>query len=324
MHKLINMIRSIPYETKLLYTTTVTMTAGLVMTMGKIIFGVFTDIILCAVGAFNLMLLIAKLGCVIGIRKNKTFNNRNTFTAIFLFFGGLLYSVYMSLNLLLDIPQDGYSMVTAIIIATISFTELAIAIYGLIRTKEKGHYYRNIKIISFASSLIAIMTAQIAILSFTNETDVSHFNSYSGIAVGGITMLLAIYVYFAPQISTIDRQHNTFKLVEVEKNMLIDMKQKSINLLLIKSKIYGDIIYQAFVENDIIDGNIVKKRGVWSQSHVIVKIICIILSEILIFVWAIGYIVYFMRTIDMSLKLHKKMLSNGFNGSNTVANRGYN
>lgn len=288
------------------------MTVGFIVAIGKILFGVFTDVILCAVGAFNLMLFIAKLGCVIGIRRNKGFKNRNTFTAIFLFFGGLLYAIYMSLNLYLDIQQDEYPMAVAIIIAAIAFTELGIAIYGLIRTKEKGHDYRNIKIISFASSLIALMTAQIAILSFTNETDVSQFNSYSGIAVGAITMLLAIYVYFAPQISTIDREHNTFKLIINENNKIVDVSQGNVELMLVKSKIYGDYVYQASVENDVVDGKIIKKPGIWKSLHIVVKIICIILSEVLIFAWIIGYAIYFVRTIDMPRKLQKKMIDNGF------------
>lgn len=304
--------RSIPYERRIIYTATVTMSISSVIAAGKILIGVFSDLVMCAVGVFNILLVIAKLSCVLGVIQNKGFKPRNTFTAVFLFFAGLVYVLYMGASLIFEIPQKEYTRFMSIMTAAIAFTEMGVAIYGLIRTKRKGHYYRNIKIISFVSALTALMTAQIALLSFFHGRDLTVSNSYSGMGLGIITMLIAAYVYFAPQLSTIGREHNVFICSRPQENKLIDMSQSSVEITLCKSKIYGDYIYRAEIDGNKVDGNIVKAAGIFRRMHLALKIICIILSEILVFAWLAGYAVYFVRTADMPTKLKKKMRQNGF------------
>ena len=315
MKKIISKIKSVPYERRLIAISTVTTTINSVVAAGKILVGIFSDMVMCAVGTFNILLMIAKITCIAGERRRKPFGKRNLFTAVFLFFAGLVYSVYMSASLVLDLPRPEYTMTSSILIAAIAFTEMGVAVYGLIKTKRRGHYYRNIKIISFVSALIAIMTAQISLLSFSytgDKIDIVRANACSGTGIGVITMLLAVYVYFAPQISTIDREHNVFKLVCSEKNKLLDMSAGESELLLCKSRIHGDYVFDVKIADDLADGHIKKNCGFWKGLPLAVKIIFIVLSEILVFVWAISYAVFFFRTIDMPNKLKKLMENNGF------------
>lgn len=318
MKKVISKIKSIPYEKRLIATSTVTTGVNTVIAASKIVVGIFSDLVMCAVGVFNILLMIAKITCIVGARKNKPFGKRNMFTAVFLFFAGLVYALYMGASLVFDMPQKHYSMWTSIMMAAIAFAEMGVAIYGLIKTKRRGHYYRNIKIVSFVSALIAIMTAQVALLSFTENNHLTANNAYTGIGIGIVTMLLAVYVYFAPQISTVDREHNIFRLVDPRANKIADMTADRAEILLVKSKIHGDYVFSAETDGDLLDGHIKKTHGFWKGLPLVVKIIFIILSEILVFVWAISYAVYFFRTLDMPARLKKLMETNGFEFVRTV------
>ena len=310
--KIIDRIKNLSYEDALIYSTTVTVCAGALFAVGKIVMGIIFDPILIAAGAFSAMLAVAKLTCIIGAKKNKEFRKRNTFTAIFLFLGGLLYALYMSFSLYLDVQEKEYSMYMAIGTAALAFGELGFAIFGLAKTKRKAHDYRNIQIISLASALISLMTAQIALLAFMQQEGAGVYNSYSGIGVGVVTMLMAIYVYFAPQFSTIDREHNVFRLSDEARNHLVDKSYANAEIMLCKSSIYGSYVYRFSVNADVVDGRIERTKGFWTKLPLLIKILFIILSEILVFVWLIGYAVYFVRSVDMPGKLRKQMEKNGF------------
>lgn len=205
------------------------------------------------------------------------------------------------------------SMVYVLLLAFISFVELGFAIAGLIRTKNKGHYYRNIKIINFCVALIAILTTQMSILNMYSESGLVNIeNAYSGIGVGIFIALCAIFILSAPKISVIDREHNVFKLENKTKNKLIDLNNATVEILLSWSTVYGSYVYRATVKDGITDGHIERNKSLWRRMHLFWKIICCILSEILLFVWLLGRLLLFFRTINLPKRLERKMNNNGF------------
>ncbi len=310
--KIIDKIKNLSYEEALLYSTAVTMCGGALFAVGKIITGIIFDPVLIAAGAFSVMLAVARLTCLIGAKKNKEFRKRNTFTAVFLFLGGAAYTGYMIIPLKLGAAPKEYSVYMAVATAALAFGELGFAIYGLIKTKRKSHDYRNIQIINLASALISIMTAQIALLAFMKEDGAAVYNSYSGIGLGAVTMLMAVYVYFAPQFSTVGREHNVFRLSDGSLNRLVDLTCANAEILLCKSSIYGSYVYKFSVSGEEADGRIERSAGFWHKLPLLIKILFIILSEILVFVWLAGYAVYFVRSVDMPAKLKRIMEKNGF------------
>jgi len=303
-------IKNSTYEQRLLITTATTATLGLAAAVAKILFGVFFDPILCAVGAYGLFLTIAKIQCVLGAAKKRSFEKSNLLIALFLFLAGLGYIGYMSIALGIGYAPKKHSLFVAVIIAAIAFFEMGLAIRGLVKTKKHGHLYRDMKIISFSSAASAILTAQIALLSTLSDTVTPNF--YTGIGLGAVTCLLAVYVYFAPRFSTFDREHNVFVLKDPEKNTLVDMESPAFSLPLKHSRIYGKYEYRASVTGDTVDGHIVKHSDFFKRQHILVKILLIILSEILVFVYAVGYAIWFCRTADMPTRLKRKMQKNGF------------
>lgn len=310
--KLIDKIKALSYEQTLICTATVTMIGGALLAVGKIITGLIADPVLIAAGAFSAMLAAAKLTCILGARKNKEFRRRNTFTAAFLFLGGLAYTGYMIIPLKFELAAKEYSMFTAVATAALAFGELGLAVYGIAKSKRKSHDYRNVYIINLASALISLMTAQIALLAFTGQEGASVYNGYSGIGVGVLTMLTAIYVYFAPQFSAIDRERNVFRLSDGALNRLVDMSCANAEIMLCKSRIYGSCVYKYSVNGSEVDGRIERSKGFWKGLPLLIKILFIILSEILVFVWLSGYAVFFVRSADMPGKLKRIMTGNGF------------
>ena len=312
MKNLLKKYKEMTYEERTVFITSVTTALNSVVAVAKIVFGLFTDFILCITGIFSALLLLAKLQCILAAKTEKvSFETRKLWTSIFLLAAGAVYIFYSARTLILDVEAEKYSGVVSIVVAAFGFGEMGLAVVGLIQTRKKGFLYQNIRIINFASALTAIMTAQVALLS-AYSTGAGEFNAYTGMAVGVITLILAEYVYFAPQIETMDREYNEFCLRDGTKNSLVDMQSEKVEVTLYESKIYGNYSYCAEVKGDRLEGKIVKGEGFFPKTPLVWKILLIILSEILIFVWFFGYLGYFFRTANMPKQLELKMQENGF------------
>lgn len=146
--------------------------------------------------------------------------------------------------------------------------------------------------------------------SVTGIVDIA--NAFTGIGVGTFIALCAIYILFAPKISVIDREHNVFVLQNAAENKLIDLNAETIKIRLSRSPVYGSYIYRAAICGDVIDGHIVREQSLWKRMHVAWKTVCCILSEILIFVWLTGRMIFFFRSINLPKRLEIKMKNSGF------------
>ena len=321
MRDFISKYRSLPYEEKMLYTTVLSMCLNAVLAIGKILFGLFFGFVFCIAGTFNAFMFLAKHECFLGIKTNKkTFEERNKMISIFLFVASIIYIIYMARLVFFDVKVYDYTMIMGIMIACVSFVELGVAIYGLFRVKKSGHYHRNIKIINLCSALTAIILTQIAILTFTGTPNVNMLNGFSGMGVGVVALLLAIYIYFAPRVSIIDREHNKYVLVKKENNSLVDLEKESGVIVLKKDKIHGDYQYCYNVENGVVDGHISKTKWVWYRWNIYIQILVIVLSEILIFVYAITRLIYYFRCLRLIQELDELMIKNGFEKVNLDIN----
>ncbi len=314
MRNLISKYREMPFEQKTILKTIIGLCFSAVLACGKLVIGLFTDYNMISIAVYTFGILLAKFECVLGVKTNKrTFKQRNILTAVFLFVSSIFYIGFMCRMFFIERHIKSQSMVYVLLLAFISFVELGFAIAGLIRTKNKGHYYRNIKIINFCVALIAILTTQMSILNMNSETGVGNIaNAYSGIGVGIFIALCAIFILFAPKTSVIDREHNAFKLENETKNKLIDLNGETFEILLSWSTVYGSYVYRATVKDGIIDGHIERNKSLWKRMHLFWKIICCILSEILLFVWLIGRLFFFFRSINLPKRLESKMNNNGF------------
>lgn len=166
-------------------------------------------------------------------------------------------------------------------IAFMSFLEFGIAIKGCFTAYGKGHYYRNIKLISLCSAMTAIALTELAIMSFSSKEAHNELDGLLGIIVGIIMILIGIYIFFAPRISIVDRKHNSYKAMDASQ-----FTCEEFTIQLTHSKLYGNYVYHAKLEDEIIDGVIHKEKSPIFNWPIWIKIGIIILSEILIF-WVV-------------------------------------
>ena len=314
MQHWIRKYRELTFEQKTILKTVIGTCFSALLAAGKLIIGIFTDYNLVTVAVYTFGLLLAKTECVLGAKSDKMpLEKRNKLTAVFLFLASAVYIGFMSRMFFVERTIKRRGLIYVVLLAFISFCELGFAIAGLFRTRDKEHSYRNIKIINFCVALIAILTTQMTILNMQSEGEtLSIANAWSGIGVGIFIALCAMYIPVAPKISVVGREHNTFVLKDASANHLIDMGEEKTQLMLCKSVVYGDYLYRARIEGDIVDGDIVRGESLWKRMHISVKILCCILSEILIFVWLIGRMIFFVRSACLPQRLSKKMLLHGF------------
>jgi cbb3-type cytochrome oxidase subunit 3 len=314
MKNLIRKYKELSFEQKTIIKTILGLCFSAILASGKFVIGLFTDYNMISIAVYTSGILLAKLECVLGAKSNKlTFKQRNILVAFFLFLSSVFYIGFMCRMFFIERRLKNNSMIYVLLLAFISFVELGFAIAGLLRIKNKGHLYRNIKIINFCIALVAILTTQMAILNMTSETDVvSIANAYTGIGIGIFIALCAVYILFAPKISIIDRENNVFELKDETKNKLINMENDTAEIPLCRSKVYGSYIYCATIANGQVNGNIERGTTLWKHMHILLKILCCILSEILLFVWLIGRLIFMFRSINLPRRLENKMSKNGF------------
>ncbi len=312
MGNIIKKYYKLSYEQKVFTNTILSIVFSSLLIIGKFIVGIFSDMIMCVVALYSLFILLSKLQCILGLKnKKKSFDTRNKLISIFFFLAGLIYIFYMGRLVIFDIPKQQYNRLYSILYAFIAFLEIGLSIFGLFKVRKKGHFYRNIKLVNFVTSLTAILTIQIMLLSFDIETNTNLYNGFTGIAIGLLTIILAIYIYFAPKISIVDHEHNVYELVAANKNK-IEIHNSELEVVLLKSKIYGNYLFKAKMQANNVDGYIIKENYFWKNLNIFIKILCIILSEILIFIYAIGALIYFIRTFHILEKLDTIMNENGF------------
>lgn len=313
MINLFRRYKEMSFEQRTVLHTVIGLCFSTVFACGKFILGLFSDYNLCIIAVYTIALLLSKLECVLGVKSQKlSFKTRNILLSCFLLLSSIVYIAFMCRMFFIDRKVKEYGLNYVVIVAFISFAELGFAIAGILRTKNKSHFYRAVKIINFCIGLIAILTTQITILDFCAESGADFFNACTGVGVGCTIAILAVYILVMPKISVVGREHNAFILKDEAENKLVNMQNSLFEIPLCNSKIYAPYIYRADICGDKIDGYIQRGESLWKRMHIILKILCCILSELLIFVWFAGRFIFFIRSANLPKQLEKLMLENGF------------
>ena len=310
MTQLISYYRGLSFQQKTIFTTRFSILINLLLGIGKFILSFFLGIFFLVAAIVNFFIMLTKLECYLGVKypNKKSFEYRNKCVGIFLLIAGLEYAIYMGRMIFTDVRIMNYDMILGIIIACVAFVELAIAIKGCFNSLGKGHYYRNIKLTSLCSALTAIVLTEVALTSFASEIDLRIINGLVGMIVGVVIVLISLYVFIAPKISVIDKEYNVYKLKESYKPMI----NKQIKIELTKSKFYRNYVYLGNVEGIKVVGNITQtKSPIWSWNIYLLCLV-ILLSEILIFPYAIGALVFHFKSRNVIVNLDNKMIERGY------------
>ncbi len=309
MKSLIKQYRELSFEQRTMFHAKFSIIFNFILACGKIVLGFFVNSVFFVTGTVNIFMMLSRYECYVGATKpnRKSFQFRNTCIGIFLILAGLQYMFYMILLLIARFETRSYSQTVGILIAFVAFIELGVAIKGCFNAYGKGHYYRNIKITNLCTAFTAIALAEMAITSFASQEMHKNMDCWFGIGVGLIIVLNGIWVFIAPKVSIIDRRYNVYEMTE-DSDFITESQ---ISFRLTHSKIYGNYTYEAQIEGGRIEGKIEKNRSPIFNFNIGIKLILIILSEILIFPYAIGAFIFHVREVSLICKLDKYMEQHG-------------
>lgn len=308
MKGLIKKYRSLCFEERTIFMTFLSVILNFILALGKIILSYFFGIFFLVAGCMNIFIMLSKLECLLGVKypNKKSFKYRNNMIGIFLILAGCEYAIYMARMIFTDVELMQYNDFLAINIALISFIEMGVAIKGIFNSLGKGHYYRNIKLINMCSALSAIVLTEVALMSFAADFDSRVMDGAFGIAVGFVFVLIAIYILIAPRVSIVDKKHNMYK----SENIINE--EDEIRIVLTNSKFYCNYTYVASVNDGIVDGYIETGKSPLFSYNIYFKIGMIILSEILIFPYAIGALIFQFKNSQLIKKLDLIMKEKGY------------
>lgn len=306
MIRWIKKYRTLTFEQRTIFNTRFSIGFNALMAIGKISLTYFNFAFLVS-GIVNLFIMLAKVECYIGETQpeKKSFQYRNSFIGIFLMLAGLQYSIYMGRLLFTSVEVRQYTQFTGIMIAFISFIEMGIAIKGCFNAFGRGHYYRNLKLISLSSAFTAIALTELAIMSFASTTPSREIDGIFGVCVGGIIFILGIYILIAPKISILDQRYHQYYMTD-DSDIIQDFL-----LQLTHSRIYGNFVFVAVVKSGCVEGWIFKHKSPIRHWNISVKIILIILSEILLVPYAVGALIFHFRSAHIVKTLNQKMSERG-------------
>lgn len=314
---LIDFFSKINYEKRIKVFSLISLVANLFICIAKFIGSfIFHNYFLAVAGLFNVFIILSKGECLLGLTSDRmSFKLRNLFIFIFVLTAGIIYTFYSSRLLIYEnyLTYD-FTFGLALLIALVSFIELGVAIYGLIRVKRYGHFYRDIKIINFITALTALVLTEAAITQFANISvhNIKLNNGVFGMIVGITTIVLAVYIFFAPTISIIDREHNRYIIVDPEKAKVYFNETNILELPLSFSTIFKRYTFEAYLKENIVDGHIVLTKSFFEKSKISIKIIIIVFSPIICIPYFVLRLIYFFRTINIPKKLDKLMEDHGF------------
>ncbi len=153
--------------------------------IAKLFIGLFIQFYsFCISAMYNLML---------GISKYNAKRVKSNYTGLFIILSGLLYIAY-SIFIIKKNVNANYHMYVGILIAAITFTEIGVAIYGIIKNKESLKTKIE-KQLNLCSAIISLSLTQQAIMSFTNPgKDISLYVGIGGIIFSSITIIIGIII----------------------------------------------------------------------------------------------------------------------------------
>lgn len=187
------------FRTRTRITTLFSMLGNFALAAGKAVIGIFTVSLFMLVSAFYSALTgLAKqfyyrgaLICKEDIKKETVYY---CFMAIFLLAASLVYSLYM-VRLFFLSSGLVYGKIAGITVAAVSFTELFMAVRGLVKSnKLNDMLVSGLKIVNLSVALTALVLTQSALLSFTSGVEIaySYVTAAFGLCVGLVSSLLSV------------------------------------------------------------------------------------------------------------------------------------
>ncbi|MCR5596097.1 MAG: hypothetical protein K6G12_09625 [Lachnospiraceae bacterium] len=160
---------------------------GIFMGVLKLVLALVSGLWLIAFSALYNFGIAGARGAI--IKEKKNFVGWIVMLSSFLF---VIYSYWIYKNG----NSAEYDMRVAILIAAVTFTDIVLAVRGIIKAhKNNNNENKMISLISLATALISLTLTQTAILSFTQKgRDTSQYNGICGMIFGMVAMVIGLII----------------------------------------------------------------------------------------------------------------------------------
>ena len=166
--------------------------AGFVVGGGKIVMAAVSQ---------SWLLFIHAIYNIVKANANRYARRAEAASGATMFYSGLLVigasAVYLAYSVYIFLfgSTASYHMYVAIGIAAVTAYEITITLYGLRKARRrKDVYEETIRLINLASALISVSLTQTAILSFTNEGDMSRVYAVGDATFGTLALAVGIFM----------------------------------------------------------------------------------------------------------------------------------
>lgn len=172
---------------------------NIVLGLGKIASGLLSlSVFVCVNGLYTLGMVLARYCALAGAVRTQEVKKQYSYyrwSGMILIAASLLYLIYSAWSYFHP-KEVSYHMYIALAIATFTFTEIGVNLYGMIANrKNRTPLLHAIKTINLAASLISLVLTQSAILAFADGGghDPS-VNALMGLLSGTCAVLLGLYM----------------------------------------------------------------------------------------------------------------------------------
>lgn len=163
----------------------------------KMIVAFFSFSIFLGINAlYTVVIGIGKQQSVIGMIDEKRQGAHYYYKRIggLIFLASLLYLAYTFKLFFLN-QTVRYTNISAITIATITFWEIGMSIYGIIKARKKNDLLmKAVKLLNLSSALVGLVLTQAAILSFAETKPYNGYNAIAGFLFGAITLGIGLWM----------------------------------------------------------------------------------------------------------------------------------
>lgn len=183
-------LRQLDFARRTLLSTYFTLMYYLLYGAAKVVVGaVSRSLLLCVSGVNTLLLGMAKILCVAGVRTRRHMVLYSGCAGALLMASGLVYAVYLA-GAIVSRRRDFSTTGVSVFVAAASVCELILAIRGVLIARTQHLLLFDLKVISLSSALNALMLAQASVLSLVVWQDLSMYNGLFSSGMGLITMCL--------------------------------------------------------------------------------------------------------------------------------------
>ena len=183
---------------RLLKLSGASITANILLGLGKLALGIYTmSFFVCVSAMYTFGMVVAKYFALAGIIKSKTIAEQYRYyflSGTILIVASLAFIGY-SVRVFFHPVTTVYHMYVALLIASFTFFEITVNIRGVI-VERHNHtpLFHALRTTNLASSLICLVLTQAAILSFADTQSEIHptANGIIGVAMGCLALMLGI------------------------------------------------------------------------------------------------------------------------------------